>query len=72
MLLPASPLWRVQFWLRFASWLIVGKMVGLGEIPMTLQDDGGACGCRPLLEGVVLVLPSFPSRATGETLDLLG
>jgi hypothetical protein len=52
MLLPASPLWCVWFWLWFASWLIVGKMVGLEEIPMLLQDDGDARGCHPLVEGI--------------------
>jgi hypothetical protein len=38
---------------------------------MLLQDDDDACGRRSLLEGVVWALPSIPSRATGETLDLL-
>jgi hypothetical protein len=58
-------------WFQGASRWIVGKMVWLGEIPMLLQDDDNACGRHSLLEGIVWALPSFPSRATGETLDLL-
>jgi hypothetical protein len=41
------------WWFRGAFWWIVGRMEWQGEIPVLLQDDGGACGRRHLLEGVV-------------------
>jgi hypothetical protein len=43
----------LDFGFRDASWRIVGRMEGWGEILVLLQGDGDACGCRHLLEGVV-------------------
>jgi hypothetical protein len=41
------------WWFRGAFSWIVGLMEWRGEIPLLLQDDGGACGHRHFLEGVV-------------------
>jgi hypothetical protein len=41
-------------WIQDASWQTMGWTEGLGEISMLLQGDGYACGCRHLLDGVVL------------------
>jgi hypothetical protein len=40
-------------WIRDASWWIVGRTEGLGEILVLLQGDGDTCGRRHLHEGVV-------------------